>query len=307
MTAASNNQALSLFVFCHEPESRLVLPRSARQDRLQEALRGLDLTFADASFEIEPTRPDGVTPSRACWGKHVIELAAFERKEMHCAQTLEAALSGSAQLGPVKIDEDARRKALEHHRVVALHYAGAEEAVLEQYVALTAVASVLTHEGGVVALNERALAAIPIEPLTELGARLLPTLRAIALPQFYCGCIALSGLEMDSEGVWLRTMGAGRFDLPNLAVLSGNSVEQCDHYFGIFASILHLMRECGPDNFGSGAIITLPGEPGQPDDFILFREPSRAELAFLQPTMMVIEAIDEHETQRLVAAQQAGE
>ena len=171
------------------------------------------------------------------WGPHVLKLVAFghpmpENVVRMCVQP--------AHFGP-----EFKEVAYRHQAHVMLYYNGYDQDPLEQYVALAAVSGVLTMFGAVFTLNEHARTAVPapvLMPHEEDNGNMLAALRGLPLPLIYCGFVKL---EIDGQpGVWMRTYGAHRFGLPDLA----NHAERHEFAkfaFELFGNALSYLRSSG--------------------------------------------------------------
>lgn len=205
------------------------IPLDLPAEGLQAAVRDYHPELADATVELFPV-PPGATPGAlepalmglVAWGAHVVKVVAF-------ASPMPAdAVRACVQ--PAHFAPEYKEIAYRHQAHVMLYYAGYDQNPLEQYVALAAVAGVLTMFGAVFTLNETGRTAVPapvLMPHEEDGGNMLAALRGLPLPLIYCGFVKL---EVEGqEGVWMRTYGCHRFGLPDLAV------HAADHGFARFA------------------------------------------------------------------------
>jgi hypothetical protein len=124
-----------------------------------------------------------------------------------------------------------------------LFYAGEDKDPLEQYVALALVAVALATEGALVVLNESAHTSFPAQPLVpEADEDLLELLRTLPLTTLYVGMVKLA--VPGAEGVWMRTYGAPRMGLPDLAWHAQSDDEGRDT-FELFSGLLEYLRASG--------------------------------------------------------------
>jgi hypothetical protein len=178
-------------------------------------------------------------------------------------------------------------EARKHPSHAILFYAGYENDPLEQYVALTTVATILGRFDAFLVLNESALASFPSEALLaeEPGVDRLEVLRTLPIPLLYGGFLKL---EVEGlEGVWMRTVANHLMNLPDFAILTpghhlGNDT------FEMFAGLLNYLRETKA-NFAPNDTITIENGVG-----LLIRSPKDTE-HFLESsgTMLVLEVMEE--------------
>ncbi len=108
------------------------------------------------------------------------------------------------------------------------------------------MAGALASFDAVVVLNETAHTSIGAASLSAAGLQgdRLQELKDLPLLFLYCGFVKYD--VQDTEGVWMRTYGAARFGLPDLAALAAGHHEG-ELYFGMFETILGYMRDSGSD------------------------------------------------------------
>lgn len=218
------------------------IPLDLPAEGLQAALRDYHPDLAEATIELYPVPPGGKPDEPAimglvAWGRHVIKLVAF-------AQPMPAdAVRACVQ--PSHFDPSYKEIAYRHQSHVMLYYNGYDQDPLEQYVSLAAVAGVLTTFGAVFTLNETARTAIPAPVLTpheEDDGNMLAALRGLPLPLIYCGFVKL---EIEGQpGVWMRTYGAHRFGLPDLAMHEPGHTH-ARFAFELFGNALAYLRSSG--------------------------------------------------------------
>ena len=114
------------------------------------------------------------------WGDHVIQLVGFAQPMP--SDHVEVCVAPSHYPQPLK--EQARA----HRSHVLLWYAGGEESVVEQYVALAVVAGVLADFGAIAVLNETARTSFPAAALSgRVTGDMLHQLRTLPLPACTAG------------------------------------------------------------------------------------------------------------------------
>ena len=177
-------------------------------------------------------------------------------------------------------------------------YAGFDEDPLERHVALAAVAGCLADErGGVAVLNEHACTSLPsgIFSGEELGEESLDVLRSLPLTMLYCGFVKY---EVEGvQGVWMRTYGAGRFGLPDFAVLAEGH-HQGEQYSNMFNNIMAYLLDSGAE-LAAGHTMQI-GE----DRYMKLREPLEAEYFLHGPqAVLVTEIIDASQINKPADAQ----
>lgn len=259
-------QALAANPNIDNPLSLQVLfaaPLAISQDALTAALRAYHSSMSDARAEVEPDMPEFL--GLAGWGKHVVRLVGFN------APYPDEALEGC--VAPAHYPATVKDEIRGHASHVLLYYAGFEEDVLEQYVALATVAGALTRFGAMAVLNEHAHTSLPagvFDP-ESLGEDSLDLLRTLPLTMLYCGFVKY---EVEGvQGVWMRTYGADSFGLPDFAALAQGHHEG-EYYSDIFNNIMAYMRDSGAElaaghtmQIGENAYMKLR-EPAQEEYFL---------------------------------------
>src|SRR5262249_41255966 len=172
----------------------------------------------------------------AGWGNHVIQLVGFDAPMP--TDSVELCVAPSHYGQPLK--EQARA----HKSHVLLWYAGQEESVIEQFVALAAVAGGLDRFGAMVVLNESGHTSFPTAALSVEGINgdMMEQLRTLPLPALYCGFVKYD-IPRDSH-VWMRTYGGHVPDLPDFAAYT-NGHHEGQRYFEMFDSIMRYMLNSG--------------------------------------------------------------
>jgi hypothetical protein len=226
---AALDKLLSLQVLFPEP---VVL----ESENMKAWLRVYDPELARAECEIDPaTAAQGTPLGLAGWRNHVIQIVGFYVP--YPAEGLERGLSGS------HVTEEMKATARAHQAHVILYYAGYEESVLEQYVALAAVAGALAGLGASMVMNEHAMTSLPAAVFTFESAkgRRMELLRALPLLWIYCGCVKhwVEGIP----GAWVRTYGNYLLGTPDLAMHTTD--ERAGTTAEMFGDLLGYLLHCG--------------------------------------------------------------
>ncbi len=232
-------------------------------EELTTALRSYHPSMAQSRCEVESElNQKGTVFGLAGWGKHVIRLVGFDLPMP--AEAVEACVA------PSHYSQELKELARAHGSHLLLFYAGHESEPLEQYVALAAVAGLLSRFGAIVILNEAAHTSFPAVALSgeDVQGDILEVLRTMPLPALFCGFVKYD-VEGDG-GVWMRTYGAHLFGLPDFASHAEGHHEG-QKYFDMFSSLLTYLRE-------SGAALKA-GHTSQigNEEFLRFRKPTDAE------------------------------
>ncbi len=220
------------------------IPLDLDAESLALAVRDYHPDLAQATVELyhvpPPAKPTSLEPAimgLVAWGANVIKLVAFANAM--------PANAVKACVQPAHFDPEYKEIAYRHQAHVMLYYNGYDHDPLEQYVALAAVAGVLTMFGAVFTLNENARTAIPapvLMPHEEDDGNMLAALRGLPLTLLYCGFVKL---EVEGQpGVWMRTYGCHRFGLPDLA-LHASDHNSARFTFELFSNALAYLRTAG--------------------------------------------------------------
>ncbi|MDY3558867.1 DUF4261 domain-containing protein [Gemmata sp. JC673] len=224
------------------------IPLDLKADAVQAAVRDYHPDLDQATVELFHVPPDDKKRDRphdlepaimglVAWGPHVIKLVAFANPMPPEAVR--------ACVQPAHFAPEFKEVAYRHQTHVVLFYNGYDQDPLEQYVALAAVAGVLATFGAVFTLNETARTAIPAPVLTaheEDNGDMLGALRGLPLVLLYCGFVKL---EIEGQpGVWMRTYGAHRFGLPDLALHAPDHTS-AQFTFELFGNALRYLRTSG--------------------------------------------------------------
>ncbi|HJZ93538.1 MAG TPA: DUF4261 domain-containing protein [Gemmataceae bacterium] len=250
---------------------------------LTRRLRGYHPSMARGTFEVADVGKDNQAAyGLAAWGKHVIRFLAFDAPIP--ATVLETCVD------PAHYKQQMKQRARANRAHTLLWYGGYESDVLEQYVALAAVAGSLAGLGASVVTNESGHSSLPagvLEP-GQADSDQLELLRSLPLLHLYCGFVKYE--VQGVRGVWMRTYGAHQFGLPDLA-FRAKGHDQGESTFEIFSNILGYLRESGAE-LGAGHTMQVG-----PDAFVRLREPEKGEF-FLDSDgeLFVLEQIDESET-----------
>jgi hypothetical protein len=206
------------------------------------ALRDYHSNMTEATAELfqVPPKPGADEPAvmgLLAWERHVVKVVGFT------APMPADAVKACVQ--PAHFDPQYKQLAYEHKSHVMLYYAGYELDPLEQYVALAAAAGSLAYFGASFVLNETARTAIPaavLHPHEEDDGDMLAALRGFPLPLIYCGFVKM---EVEGQlGVWMRTYGAHRFGLPDLATRAAGH-DETPFVFELFGNLLAYLRSSG--------------------------------------------------------------
>lgn len=251
-------------------------PLALKADALTAALRAYHPDMRQARAEIEPDMPELL--AMVGWGKHIVRLVGFNAP--YPQASIEACVA------PAHYPAEVKAQVRAHVSNVLLYYAGFEEDVLEQYVALAAVAGALTDFNGVAVLNEHAHTSLPAGVFTResMGDESLDLLRSLPLTMLYCGFVKY---EVEgTQGVWMRTYGGDAFGLPDFAALADGH-HQGEQYSGMFNNIMAYLLESGAE-LAAGHTMQI-GETS----YMKLREPLESEYFLHGPgTVLVAEIID---------------
>jgi hypothetical protein len=201
------------------------------------AMRAYHPSMAQARCEVAPElNQESKVFGLAGWGKHVIKLVGFDLPMPKDVVELCVAPSHYPQL--------LKDRARAHKSHLLLWYAGSEESVVEQFVALAAFAGVMDRFAAVVVLNESARTSFPTAALSGKGIKgdMMEQLRTLPLPILYCGFVKYD--IPNDKNVWMRTYGAHVLGLPDFAVYT-NGHHEGERYFGMFDSIMRYMLNTG--------------------------------------------------------------
>lgn len=246
---------------------------------LARALRAYHPSMRTARVELEPG--EGALFGLVGWGKHVVKMVGFNDASMP-KEALEACVA------PAHYPAEVKAQVRAHRGLVILYYAGYEEAPLEQYVALAAVAGALVEFNGVAVVNETAHTSLPAGIFThaELGDESLDMLRSFPLTTIFCGFVKYD--VEGTEGVWMRTYGADKFGCNDLAALAKGHHEG-SKYSDLFNNILNYQLESGAE-FAAGHTMQV-GE----STYMRLRDPLETEYFLHEPKALVAQLITEAE------------
>ena len=233
---------------------------------VESALRGLDPSLAEARFELGANVGAlmGAETGLAQWGRHAVQAVVFGTQMP--APMVERCVA------PAHYGAELKAQARAHASHAVLFYMGAEEDPLEQYVALALAAVALAKEGALVVLNESAHTSFPAQPLIpEEGEDLLDLLRTMPLTALYVGFVKLE--VAGEQGVWMRTYGAGKMGLADLA-WHARSHDEAHDTFELFSGLLEYLRASGA-RFADGHTAEWQ------ERHFRIRAPSRGERKFL--------------------------
>jgi hypothetical protein len=242
------------------------------------AMRAYHPSMADARCEVAgELNEEGKIFGLAGWGEHVLQLVGFDLPMPK--DVVELCVAPSHYQQPLK------ERARAHQSHLLLWYAGGEEAALEQFVALAALAGVLERFGAIAVLNEAAHTSFPAAALSGQGIEgdILEQLRALPLPILYCG-FAKYNIPNDTH-VWMRTHGAHVLGLPDFAAYT-NGHHEGQRYFDMFDNIMRYMLNTGK-RLAAGHTMQVGA-----DDYLRCRAPTNDE-PWLESKgeMLVVEVI----------------
>jgi hypothetical protein len=213
----------------------------------------------------------------AGWNQHVIKLVGFDLPMPK--DTVELCVA------PSHYPQGLKERARAHQSHLLLWYAGREESVVEQFVALAAFAGVLEQFGAIVVLNESGHTSFPVAALSrkDLKDDMMELLRSLPLPVLYCGFVKYN-IPNDTH-VWMRTFGAYVMNLPDFAAYT-NGHHEGQRYCDMFGSILRYMLNSGK-RLAAGHTMQIGA-----DDYLRCRAPTKDE-PWLESKgeMLVIEVI----------------
>jgi len=202
-----------------------------------KAMRAYHTSMATARCDVpEELNQEGKIFGLAGWDKHVIQIVGFDLPMP--AEVVELCVA------PSHYPQALKDRARAHQSHVLLWYAGREESVIEQFVALAAFAGVLERFGAIVVLNESARTSFPAAALSgkDIEGDMMELLRTLPLPVLFCGFVKYD-IPNDTH-VWMRTYGAHVLDLPDFAVYT-NGHQEGQRYCDMFDSIMHYMLNTG--------------------------------------------------------------
>jgi len=201
------------------------------------ALQSYHPSMAGARCELEADlAAEGKIIGLMGWGKHVIRFVGFDLPMP--AATVEACVA------PAHYSAEMKARARAHRSHLLLYHTGEEPSLLEQYVALAAVAGALAPLGALIILNEAAHTSFPAAALarSDPAADMLEALRTLPLPALYVGFVKYD--ERGAPKVWMRTFGAPRLKLPDFAAHAAGH-DEGQRYFDIFGNILNYLLTSG--------------------------------------------------------------
>jgi hypothetical protein len=221
------------------PALQVLLEDGFRLDpaAVTRAMRTYHPSMAKARCEVaRELNQEGKIFGLAGWGNHAIQIVGFDLPMP--TDTVELCVAPSHY--PQQLKERARA----HKAHVLLWYAGRDESVIEQFVALTAFAGVLDRFGAIVVLNESARTSFPVEALSGQGVNcdMMELLRTLPLPILYCGFVKYD--IPNDRHVWMRTYGAYVLGLPDFASYT-NGHHEGQRYCDMFGSIMRYMLNTG--------------------------------------------------------------
>lgn len=201
---------------------------------------------------------------RIAWNQHIIELN-------HCAKCVHKEILDIC-VEPAAYASEEKVLAYQHQEYVELRYVGYETNALKQYIALTCVAAALGELKATTIINERAHTSLPI----SYFLRIIPPLRleyiySLPVLALYCGFIKYH--IPGNYGTWLRTYGASRIELPDLAVQI-DPLKQIPFYYNLFSMLYCYIWDTGAQlNVGDNIELNdnqhIYLRSAKPDEFFL--------------------------------------
>lgn len=198
------------------------------KDYVLKKLRNLDLSMNNTVYQDLSPQTSQIYYALIGWQKHIIKVIGFNAPLPK--DSLEKCVA------PAHYSQDIKQKVYQHDSHLILYYCGYDENILEQYVALTKVATAFENANALVVLNENAHTSLPIQAISNMVSEKdgLDSLCS-CLPVFFCGFVKY---EIEGvAGVWMRTYGAELFGLPNFAILASHHNEG-EKYLYMFNDIL---------------------------------------------------------------------
>ena len=212
-------------------------PPALDSERVAGAFRFYHRSMAKVRCEIDPDLArEGKVFGMVGWGKHIVRFVGFDVPMPE--QNVEACVA------PSHYPQEIKERARSHQAHVILYYAGHEESPLEQYVALAATAGVLARLGAIVVLNESGHTSLPAAALSgsDVDGDILDLLRSLPPAILYCGFVKheVEGIA----GIWMRTYGASRLGLPDMAAHAAGHHEG-QKYFDMFNTVFVYLHKSG--------------------------------------------------------------
>ena len=238
---------------------------------LTRSLRAYHPSLADAVFEVVHSGDSGFS-GLAGWGGHVIRMFGIN------APLPPAALEEVVH--PAHYPQELKQQARAHKAHALLFSMGHVTDPLEEYVALAVVNGVLAQYGAIIVGNAAARTSFPAAPLAagKFPGDTLEGLRTWPFLMLYCGLVKhqVQGIE----GVWMRSYGAHKFGLPDLAALIP-ACQQPKLYFDLFHNAYIYLRQTGA-KFAAGQTAQM-GE-----HLMRLRAPAPAEYFLQSPGGLVV-------------------
>jgi hypothetical protein len=252
-------------------------------EAITRTLHAFHPSMVNAACEIDAdTQAQGTLLGLLGWGEHVVRLVGFGVPMP--APVVERCLQ------PAHFGQELKVRARAHMSHVLMYYAGKESDSHRQYVALAAVAGVLSAHGAIVVVNETGHTSFPCAALQEIQGDRLELLEEMPLLMLYAGFVKFDIEGLD--GTWMRTFGNSVLGLPDFAMLTkGHHEGQAT--FDRFENLLSYLRSSRA-TFAPGHTMQI-GE-GQ---FLKARAPKEQEY-FLESEgeMLVLETISRNEINR---------
>ena len=210
-------------------------PLQLETETLTRSIRAYDSSLRAAKVTI--TGGEEAALGEVSWQGHAVQIVVLGAPMP--APVVEICVA------PAPYDESTKALARAHGSHALLFYRGQSQNVLEQYVALALVASVLCGEGAIAVLNEIAHASMPASVFVDeaIGPKRAEFLRTLPPLYLYAGFVKYE-IE-NASGVWMRTHGLELWDLPDLAT-NVESHARGQEIFEIFSNVAAYMMDKGP-------------------------------------------------------------
>ncbi|MDJ0837854.1 MAG: hypothetical protein QNK37_15160 [Acidobacteriota bacterium] len=203
--------------------------RDLETKHLQKSLRTYHrATRSAVCKEHQVADPTVNTDCLVGWQKHVIRLIGYN------APVPADAVRRCAR--PFFKSEEVKKTLTRHRRHLRLYYVGYDTNPFEQYVAMAVLGAVLADFGAEVIMNHSACTAFPVSYLTgnKTHTDKMTWLRSMPLPALYCGLVKYAGGH--TPGIWMRTHGAYKLGLTDIAVVASRHQEK--FHFDLINSVL---------------------------------------------------------------------
>ena len=228
---------------------QVLFPKPPQLDgqTLVRLLERMHPSFRGSKLEVMEDK-DGAR-GRAVFANHVVEILVRSRPLPKDA--------AEYAIGPAQYKPELKEIARAHGAYLVLNYQGQEKSPWEQLVALAVIAALLTKQGATTVANVDAYTSAPASVFEQIFQSPDPVgmLRSMPPAMLYCGFVAYT--PAGDPGVWMRTHGCQRLELPNLAIHRDSHAEG-KKTFELFNAVLNHMRE-NNQAFAAGQTLQLGG------------------------------------------------